>query len=112
MTLYKLKGVHIGYSEKFKREVLVVPLVWRWIDWKYDKFIPMREAINIVADAVIRPDDKYLVMSKKDKKKEKKSCVEAYKEAYKEVYREKPVSAVSKNKKRSLEDFPTHISLF
>ena len=107
MTLYKLKGVHIGYSEKLKREVLVVPLVWRWIDWKYDKFIPMREAKNIVADAVINPDDKYLVMSRKDKRKEIKSCIEAYKEAY----RKKPVSTVAKKEKRSLEDFPTHISL-
>ena len=42
----------------------------------------MREAIDIVADAVIKPDDKYLVMSRKDKKK------------------------------RSLEDFSTHISTF
>ena len=96
MTLYKLKGVHIGYSEKLKREVLVVPLVWRWIDWKFDKFIPMRDAIDIVTDAVIRPDYKYLVMSHKDKKK---------------VYKEMPVLTVREKKKRSFEDFPTHISL-
>lgn len=97
MTLYKLKGVHIGYSEKLKREVLVIPLVWRWENWKFDKFIPMREAIDIVADAVIRPDDKYLVMSKKDKRK---------------TYKETPVLTVLEKKKRSLKDFPTHISIF
>lgn len=68
----------------------------------------MREAIDIVADAVIRPDDKCLVMSRKDKRKELKSCIEAYKEAY----RKKPVLTVREKKKRSLEDFPTHISTF
>lgn len=97
MTLYKLKWVYITYSEKFKRDVLVVPLVWRWENWKFDKFIPMRDAIDIVTDAVIKPDDKYLVMSHKDKKK---------------VYREMPVLTVVKKEKRSLKDFPTHISIF
>lgn len=97
MALYKLKWVSIEYSEKFNKKVLIVPLVWRWENWKFDKFIPMREAIDIVADAVIKPDDKYLVMSHKDKKK---------------TYKEIPVLTVREKKKRSLEDFSTHISTF
>lgn len=69
MTLYKLKWVCIEYSKKFNKKVLIVPLVWRWEDWKFDKFIPMREAIDIVADAVIDPSEKTSIMSHKDKAK-------------------------------------------
>lgn len=67
MTLYKLKWVSIEYSKKFNKKVLIVPLVWRWEDWKFDKFIPMREAIDIVADAVIDPNEKNSILSKKDR---------------------------------------------
>lgn len=67
MTLYKLKWVCIEYSKKFNKKVLIVPLVWRWEDWKFDKFIPMREAIDIVADAVIDPNEKNSILSKKDR---------------------------------------------
>ena len=67
MIKYKLKWVDYIYSDKFKREVLIVPLVWRWIDWKFDKFIPMNEAINILDGAVINPEDKNSIMSSNDK---------------------------------------------
>ena len=69
MIKYKLKWIDYIYSDKYKREVLIVPLVWRWIDGKFDKFIPMSEAIEILEDAVINPEDKNTVMSNNDKKK-------------------------------------------
>lgn len=69
MTKYKLKWVDVIYSEKFKRDVLIVPLVWRWVDWKFDKFISPNEALDIISDAVIDPTEKTSVMSNKDKAK-------------------------------------------
>lgn len=69
MTKYKLKWVDVIYSEKFKRDVLIVPLVWRWIDWKFDKFISANEALDIISDAVIDPKEKTSIMSNKDKAK-------------------------------------------
>lgn len=68
MIRYKLKWVDYIYSDKYKREVLIVPLVWRWVDGKFDKFIPMSEAIEILENAVINPDDKNSIMSWNDKK--------------------------------------------
>ena len=68
MIKYKLKWIDYIYSDKYKREVLIVPLVWRWIDGKFDKFIPMSEAIEILEDAVINPEDKTTIMSDRDKK--------------------------------------------
>lgn len=67
MTKYKLKWVDVIYSEKFKRDVLIVPLVWRWIDWKFDKFISANEALDIIRDAVIDPNEKNSILSKKDR---------------------------------------------
>ncbi len=68
MIKYKIKWVDYIYSDKYKREVLIVPLVWRWVDGKFDKFIPMSEAIEILDDAVINPEDKNTIMSGNDKK--------------------------------------------
>lgn len=67
MIKYKLKWVYVEYSEKFERNVLVVPLVWRWIDWKYDKFISADEALDIIDNAVINPEEKNSILSKKDR---------------------------------------------
>ena len=67
MIKYKLKWVSIDYSEKLWKRVLVIPLVWRWIDWKYDKYITMDEALDIVEWAVIDPDEKNSILSKKDR---------------------------------------------
>ncbi len=67
MIRYKLKWVEIVHSEKYHRDVIRIPLVWRWIDWKFDKFIPMSEAIKILEDAVINPEDKNSIMSSNDK---------------------------------------------
>lgn len=68
MIRYKLKWVEIVHSEKYHRDVIRIPLVWRWIDGKFDKFIPMSEAIEILEDAVINPEDKNTIMSGTDKK--------------------------------------------
>jgi len=76
---------------------MLIPLVERFVDGKYDKFIPMNEAIKIINNAVINPDDKDTVFSKNEMKK---------------LHAEKPVSTVVKKEKRSLEDFSTHISTF
>lgn len=67
MIKYKLKWVYVEYSEKFERDVLIVPLVWRWIDWKYDKFISADEALSIVDNAVINLEEKNSILSQKDK---------------------------------------------
>ena len=75
---------------------MLIPLVERFVDGKYDKFISMNEAIKIINNAIINPDDKDTVFSKNERKK---------------LCREKPVSTVHEKKKRSLKDFPTNISL-
>jgi len=67
MIKYKLRWVSIDYSEKLWKRVLVIPLVWRRIDWKYDKYITMDEALDIVNDAVIDPNEKNSILSKKDR---------------------------------------------
>ena len=67
MIKYKLKWASIDYSEKLWKRVLVIPLVWRWIDWKYDKYITMDEALPIVEDAVIDPNEKNSILSQKDR---------------------------------------------
>lgn len=67
MIKYKLKWVSIDYSEKLWKRVLVIPLVWRWIDWKYDKYITMDEALPIVEGAVIDPNEKNSILSQKDR---------------------------------------------
>lgn len=95
MIRYKLKWAKL--AKYGRRTVMIIPLVERFVDGKYDKFIPMNEAIKIINNAVINPDDKDTVFSKNEMKK---------------LRTEKPVSTVAKKEKRSLEDFPTHISLF
>lgn len=67
MIKYKLKWVSIDYSEKLWKRVLVIPLVWRWIDWKYDKYITIDEALPIVEGAVIDPNEKNSILSQKDR---------------------------------------------
>ena len=67
MIKYKLKWASIDYSEKLWKRVLVIPLVWRWIDWKYDKYITMDEALPIVEGAVIYPNEKNSILSQKDR---------------------------------------------
>lgn len=67
MIKYKLKWASIDYSEKLWKRVIVIPLVWRWIDWKYDKYITMDEALPIVDGAVIDPNEKNSILSKKDR---------------------------------------------
>lgn len=67
MIKYKLKWVEIVYSEKFKRDVLIVPLVWRWIDGKFDKHISPVEALDIVNGWIIDPNEKNSVMSINEK---------------------------------------------
>lgn len=67
MIKYKLKWASIDYSEKLWKRVLVIPLVWRWIDWKYDKYITMDEALPIVDGAVIDPNEKNSILSQKDR---------------------------------------------
>lgn len=67
MIKYKLKWASIDYSEKLWKRVLVIPLVWRWIDWKYDKYITMDEALPIVEGAVIDPNEKNSILSQKDR---------------------------------------------
>lgn len=67
MIKYKLKWVYITYSEKFKRDVIVVPMIWRRIDGKYDKFISPEEALEVISDAVIDPNEKNSILSKKDR---------------------------------------------
>ena len=67
MIKYKLKWVSIDYSEKLWKRVLVIPLVWRRIDWKYDKYITMDEALPIVEGAVIDPNEKNSILSQKDR---------------------------------------------
>lgn len=47
--------------------MLVVPMVWRRIDGKYDKFISPEEALEVVNDAVIDPNEKNSILSKKDR---------------------------------------------
>ena len=67
MIKYKLKWASIDYSEKLWKRVLVIPLVWRWIDWKYDKYITMDEALPIVEGAVIDTNEKNSILSQKDR---------------------------------------------
>ena len=97
MIKYKLKWAKL--AKYGRRTVMIIPLVERFVDGKYDKFIPMNEAIKIINNAVINPDDKDTVFSKNEMKKSHISRTE------------KPVSTVVKKEKRSLKDFPTHISL-
>lgn len=67
MIKYKLRWASIDYSEKLWKRVIVIPLVWRWIDWKYDKYITMDEALPIVDGAVIDPNEKNSILSQKDR---------------------------------------------
>ena len=67
MIKYKLKWASIDYSEKLWKRVIVIPLVWRWINWKYDKYITMDEALPIVEGAVIDPNEKNSILSQKDR---------------------------------------------
>lgn len=95
MIRYKLKWARL--VKDGRRTVMLIPLVERFVDGKYDKFIPMNEAIKIISNAVINPDDKDAVFSKNEMKK---------------LHTEKTVLTVREKKKRSLEDFSTHISTF
>ena len=65
---YKLKGTTLAKNENWSN-VLVVRLVERFVDWKHDKFIPMREVIQFIDKAVIYEEDFDSIMSKSEKKK-------------------------------------------
>ena len=67
---YKLKGLSLAKNENWSN-VLQVRLVERFVDWKHDKFIPMREAIEFIEKAVIYEKDFDAVMSKAEKKRNK-----------------------------------------
>lgn len=67
---YKLKGLSLAKNENWSN-VLQVRLVERFVDWKHDKFIPMREAIDFIDKAVIYEKDFDAVMSKAEKKRNK-----------------------------------------
>ena len=47
--------------------MIVVPMVWRRIDGKYDKFISPEEALEVISDAVIDPNEKNSILSQKDR---------------------------------------------
>lgn len=68
VVAYKLKWISIE-KDQYGSNYLRVKLVARFIDWKFDKFIPMREAIQFLDKAVIYEDDFNSVMSKADKKR-------------------------------------------
>jgi len=68
VVAYKLKWISIE-KDQYGSNYLRVKLVARFKDWKYDKFIPMREAIQFLEKAVIYEDDFNSVMSKADKKR-------------------------------------------
>ena len=65
---YKLKGATLAKNENWSN-VLVVRLVERFVDWKHDKFIPMREVIQFIDKAVIYEEDFDSIMSKSEKKR-------------------------------------------
>lgn len=67
MIKYKLKWVSVQFSKELCRPVLVVPFVSRRVDWKYDKYITMKEASEILEWAVINPEEKNSILSQKDK---------------------------------------------
>lgn len=64
---YKLRWLST-VDWKYGRE-LKVKLVARFIDWKFDKFIPIEDAMQFLDKAVIYEDDFNSVMSKADKKR-------------------------------------------
>ena len=68
IVAYKLKWISIE-KDQYGSNYLRVKLVEKFVDWKYDKFIPMREAIQFLDKAVFYEDDFDSVMSKSEKKK-------------------------------------------
>lgn len=70
-TIYKLKWVSLCEDEN-GFNFLKVRLVERFVNWKYDKFISLREWEKLLQGAVIDPDKKNIVLSKNEKKLQKK----------------------------------------
>lgn len=67
IVAYKLRWLST-VDWKYGREIKV-KLVARFIDWKFDKFIPIEEAMLFLDKAVIYEDDFNSIMSKSDKKR-------------------------------------------
>lgn len=67
IVAYKLRWLST-VDWKYGREIKV-KLVARFIDWKFDKFIPIEDAMLFLDKAVIYEDDFNSVMSKADKKR-------------------------------------------
>lgn len=70
-TIYKLKWVSLCEDEN-GFNFLKVRLVERFVNWKYDKFISLKEWEKLLQGAVIDPDKKNIVLSKNEKKLQKK----------------------------------------
>ena len=68
MKAYKLKWVSI-VKDKNGSNILQIRLVERFIDWKYDKFISINEAMYIIDKAVIYEKDFDSIMSKAELKR-------------------------------------------
>ncbi len=68
------------YSYKFKnisleKDWIKIKLVERFKDWKYDKFIPMKDAIELIPHFVFNEEEFDSVMSKSEQSNiSKKDC--------------------------------------
>lgn len=71
MIAYKIKGANLCKDENWFN-FIKIRLVERFVDWKYDKFIPLRQAIDIINNAVIYEDNIDSIKSKSEIKKQKK----------------------------------------
>lgn len=68
---YKIRRLSLEKEERYDGEIahyIKVTMVARFKWWKFDKFIPMREAIQLLDWLCFTDKDKDLVMSKAERK--------------------------------------------
>lgn len=71
MIAYKIKGANLCKDENWFNYIKI-RLVEKFVDWKYDKFIPLKQAVDIINNAVIYDKDIDSIQSKSEIKKKKK----------------------------------------
>lgn len=67
IVAYKLKRVSLE-NDKYGN-VIHIKMVQRFVDWKFDRSIPLEEAMQFLDKAVFYEEDFDSVMSKSEKKK-------------------------------------------
>jgi len=67
VVAYKLKRISLE-NDKYGN-VIHIKMVQRFVDWKFDRSIPLEDAMQFLDKAVIYEDDFNDIMSKADKKK-------------------------------------------